>query len=380
MDATRAEELGGVKAILTWKDVPRIKYNSGDKNPPVPDAFVPDQYLLDEKVRFVGDVVAFVAATSEETAEKALELVDVEYERLPAVFDAEEAMKPGAPGIHEDREGNIAAEIPIKIGNVEKGFSESDYVLEEKYELPIQHPYPIEPHTSVAGFDETGKLTVWSSTQIPFVLRAQLSRLLNMPVGKIRILAPYVGGAFGAKQDMITEPIAALLTLKTGRPVKIQLTAEEMFYASRTRHSGTIYLKTGVRNDGTLLSRYCKVVFNTGAYASHGPSVTSFAGWCFTLLYRAPNIHFDGYTIYTNIPVAGAFRGYGNPQVTFAMESHMDTIAEKLSMDPLDFRLMNAHRKGDVDPILGYVTSTCGLAECIRKGAAKVEWDMKRKA
>ena len=378
IDATKAEKLGGVEAVVTWKDVPRIKYNTADKNPPNPKLFIYDQYILDNYVRFVGDPVAFVAAKTEEIAERALSLIEVKYEHLPAVFDPEQAMMPKAPKVHKS--GNIAGEIPIPIGDIEKGFKEADFVFEDKYRLPIQHSFPLEPHVSVAGFDMVGNLTIWTSTQTPFLVRLKLARLLNIPLNKIQVIVPNVGGSFGAKQDMVSEQIAAFLAMRTGKPVKVLFSCEEMFYASRTRHSGVIYLKTGVKKDGTFTARQCRLIYNNGAYASCGLPVVGYASWEFFALYKCPNIDFKGYSVYTNLPVAGAFRGYGTPQVNFAVESQVDAIAEKLGMDPIKIRLKSIRHKGDTDPLIGNIIQSCGLEECIKKGAEAIGWNKKRKS
>ncbi len=377
IDATEAEKLEGVETVLTWKNVPRIKYNTAEKNPPNPQTFVYDQYILDEYVRFVGDQVAFVAAESEEIAEKALNLIEVEYELLPAVFDPEQAMKPEAPKVHES--GNITGEIPLSVGDIAKGFKEADFVFEDKYKLPIQHSLPLEPHVSVAGFDEVGNLTIWTSTQTPFLVRTKLSKLLDIQLNKVRVIVPNIGGSFGSKQDMVSEQIVALLALRTGKPVKIIFHCEEMFYASRTRHSGMVYLKTGVKKDGTFTARQCRMIYNTGAYASCGLAVLDYGAWEFFSLYKCPNLDLKGYCIYTNIPVAGAFRGYGTPQVNFAVESQVDMIAKELSMDPIEIRLKNIPHQGDTDPLIDEVIRSCGLQECIEKGAEAIGWLNKRK-
>lgn len=377
IDTSRAEKMGGLKAIITFRDSPKILYNTGDRYPPVPKVFPQDKYVLDEKVRHVGDAVAAVAAESEDVAREALKEIDVKYELLPAVFDAEKAMSPGAPLIHTV-ERNVLAHPKLELGDVEKGFKEADRVFEDTYTLPIVHHCSLEPHATVAAFAKTGKLTIWTSTQIPFVIRGQLARILGMPIGMVRVVKPYVGSAFGGKQEMMTEPICALLARKAGRPVKLEYDREEMFYASTTRHSCKIELKTGVKKNGLFTARQMKAIANTGAYASHGPPVTGAMGWFFSCLYRSPNVRFDGYCVYTNAPPAGAFRGYGNPQATFAVECQVDKITQELSLDPVEFRLLNAHKVGDIEPFTGYKIETCGIQDCITTAAEKAKWTDKR--
>jgi xanthine dehydrogenase molybdenum-binding subunit len=377
IEMNRAEKLSGVRAIVTFRDSPKILYNTGDRYPPVPKVFPQDKYVFDEKVRHVGDTVAAVAADSEDIAREALKEIQVKYELLPAVFDPEDAMKHEAPQIHPV-ERNVLAHPKLELGDIEKGFKEADLVFEDTYRLPIVHHCSLEPHATVAAFAKTGRLTVWTSTQIPFAIRGQLARVLGMPVEMVRVVKPYVGSAFGGKQEMISEPICALLAKKAGRPVKLEFDREEMFYASTTRHSCKIELKTGVKKSGLFTARQMKAITNTGAYASHGPPVTGAMGWFFSSLYRSPNIKFDGYCVYTNTPPAGAFRGYGNPQATFAVESQLDKIAEELDIDPVNLRLVNVHEVGDVEPFTGYKLETCGIRDCITAGAEKAKWTEER--
>jgi xanthine dehydrogenase molybdenum-binding subunit len=372
-----AEKLKGVKAVVTFRDSPKVLYNTGDRYPPVPRVFPQDKYVLDETVRHVGDTVAAVAAESEDIAEEALKEIRVKYELLPAVFDPEDAMKLGAPLIHSV-ERNLLAHPKLELGDIERGFKEADLVFEDKYVLPIVHHCSLEPHATVAAFAKTGRLTVWTSTQIPFAIRGQLARVLGMPVEMVRVVKPYVGSAFGGKQEMMTEPICALLARKARRPVKLEYDREEMFYASTTRHSCKIELKTGLKKNGLFTARQMKAIANTGAYASHGPPVTGAMGWFFSCLYRSPNIRFDGYCVYTNAPPAGAFRGYGNPQATFAVECQVDKITEELGLDPVEFHLLNTHKVGDVEPFTGYKLETCGIQDCIAAAAKKAKWTGQR--
>ena len=368
IDVSKAEELPGVEKVITFKDVPRVPYNPSGYYYHEPK----DRYVLDEKVRFVGEPVAVVAAVDEDTAEEALGLIDVEYEEIPAVFDPEEAMKPGAPRIH-DVDRNIAAHITNEWGDTEKGFENADYVFEDRYETQRQQHCPLEPHACVATY-ELGKLTIWLTTQIPFQVRKTLAEILNIPLHRIRVINSFVGGGFGGKDEIVLEPICALLAMKTGKPAKIRFTREEEFCAATTRHPCIVELKTGVKKDGTLVARHIKVILNTGAYASHGPSVAGAMSVREIGLYKSPNVKFEAYCTYTNTPVAGAFRGYGNPQQSFAVESQLDTIAEKLRIDPVELRLKNIIRSGDINLGTGLKIESCGLEECIRKAAERIGW------
>lgn len=372
IDTSEAENLPGVEAVITHKDVPRIPYTTAAH--PHPDITPLDQYILDEKVRFVGDGVAAVAARSEEIAIKALDLIEVEYDELAAVFDPIEAMGPEAPQIHE-AEHNVIAKGKIEVGDIEQGFAQADLVVTDRYAVQIVQHCNLEAHAAVSIFDRaSGRLTVYSSTQVPFTLRRLLGRAVNMPASRIRVIKPPVGGGFGGKQEMIVEPICATLAMKTGRPVRLELTRAEEFYASRTRHAAVLEMKSGVKKDGTFTARQMKMYTNSGAYGSHGPIITEYGAVMWAALYRAPNLRYDGNTVYTNGPVGGAFRGYGVPQVLFALESHVDNLATKLRMDPLEFRLKNHIRAGDSDPVTGLVVEACGLEDCIRNGAEKIGW------
>jgi len=382
----QAERLGGVKAIITHKDVPKVRYNSAfavERYAPTQNVpRIEDQYILNDKVRYVGEAVAVVAATEEETAERALGLIDVDYEELPPILDFEEAFKRDSPRIH-DVENNVATygkPIVFEYGDIAKGFAEADFVFEEKYKTSVQQQCPLEPHASIASYDTSGILTIWSSTQGPFMLRKLLSRALNMPLYRVRVIQPYVGGGFGAKTEMCeNEPFSALLSIKTRRPVKLTYTRMEEFCATRTRHPMSMSLMVGVKKDYLLSAIKAKALVGAGAYASHGPLVTSVIGSTLTRLYRCPNVRYEGYLVYTNTPVAGAFRGYGGPQGYFALECHMDAVARALGMDPLQFKLKNAVGQGDIDRGTGWTITSDGLRECAEKGAERIGWGKLRR-
>ncbi len=395
IDKTEALKLDGVVAILTYKDIPHIPYTTAGQGHPEPSPY--DTYSLDSKVRFVGDNVAVVAAETEAIAERALELIKVEYEILPAILDMEKAI--GGVIIHDEEHGdegfpihdakkNIAAYVNVEVGDIEKGFEEADLVMENEYRVHyVQHAH-IEPHICITYLDENGRLVILASTQVPWHVRRIVARLIEWEVSRVRVIKPRVGGAFGGKQEVFIEDLCAHLTVKTGRPVRLELTRAEEFYASRTRHPQILKWKTGVKKDGTIIANQLILLANTGAYGSHALTVQCNTGSKSLPLYRSPNMKFEATVVYTNLPVAAAFRAYGAPQGYFAMECQMDEIAYALGIDPLDFRDKNHIQEGDSPEILkalgegreGFeqVFRTCGLNECAKRGRELIEWDEKR--
>jgi len=346
INPAKAEALKGVEAVFTYKDVPRKAYSTAGHGAPVPDPL--DHYLLDNKVRFIGDRVAAVVAHTEAIAAIACELIEVDYEILPHAIDPLEAMK-GITVIHDepessqihDAEHNIAGEVILDKGNLEAGFAQADLIIENTYILPaVQHVH-LEPHTSICWYDENGILTVRSSTQVPFHCQRLLSELFDIPQEKLRVYKPQLGGGFGNKQEILTEDLCVLATIKTGKPVQWRFTREEEFTASNSRHAMTIRVKTGIKSYGTIVAQEMEAISNTGAYGNHGETVTFLTG-CFPLgLYRCENQSYKGTVVYTNTMPAGAFRGYGATQGTFAMESQLDEIAIKLNIDPIKLRQHN---------------------------------------
>lgn len=394
IDTQRARDMAGVHAVITHEDVPRIPYTSAGQSWPEPSPY--DMYILDQKVRFVGDPVAAVAAETPEIATLAAQLVEVEYEVLPAVLDMHDAMEAGAPMIHDEAESygiydsarNIAAHIDVDIGDVEQGFADADVVVENEFFVQYQQHTCLEPHVTICSFDEDRRLVVRTSTQIPYHCRRMLAFALDIPVRNVHVIKPRVGGGFGNKQEVVTEPLAAVLAMKTRRPVKLEFSRAEEFTIARMRHPQHLRVKTGVRRDGSVVANALYVLANTGPYGTHALTVTGNTGTKPLPLYRAPNLKFYADIVYTNLPIAGAFRGYGAPQGFFAMEVHMDEVADALEMDPLEFRRQNHIRVGDTDLMSAAagegsgkkprVMHSCGLPECIERGAAAIDWGRKR--
>jgi xanthine dehydrogenase molybdenum-binding subunit len=377
VDPSRAYALPGVKVVLTVDNVPRVRHAGAP--PPRNLNLAQDQYILDHVVRFVGDGVAAVAAISEEIADEALDLIDVEYELLPAVFDAEPAMLPGAPSLHGTEQNLVSAPMVIERGDLAQGLADADAVIDGVYSTGRPVPCYMEPNACVCEFDGSGKLTVWSSTQTPFMVRGILSEVLSIPLNQIRVVVEHMGGGFGAKQDLYQfEFLCALLAKKSGRPVKMEYTRRETFVAGRTRHPVTVDLKQGYKRDGALTARAARYVSNTGAYSSHGMGITRVGCIDLASLYRCPNLKVEGRSVYTNNPIAGAFRGYGAVQAFFALDVQMDEIAQALGMDPVALRLKNAIGTGDAGPS-GHILPGDSLAACLRRGAEEIGWYSRQK-
>ncbi|MGI9100873.1 MAG: molybdopterin-dependent oxidoreductase [Terriglobales bacterium] len=396
IDVSKARKLPGVHAVLTYKDVPRVPHTTAGQSWPEPSPY--DTYLLDSKVRFVGDRVAAVAAETREIAEEALRLIEVDYEVLPAILDMEDASKPKAPVIHDepdstgihDAKRNIAAYIKKELGDVEQAFREADIVIEREFRTHRQHHASVEPHISIAWLDEDDRLVIRTSTQVAFHTRRQVAMILQIPVKKLRIIKPRIGGGFGGKQEMLLEDITGALALATRRPVKIEYTREEEFYMARSRHPQILKVKIGAKRDGTIVANRMSVLATTGAYGSHSSTVQGNTGSKVLPLYRAPNMYFDCTVVYTNCPVAGAFRGYGCPQGFFAQESVVDELAYELGMDPIELRRKNMIRHGDIDELSAQLGEgrkglprhirSCGMPGCLDRGSAAIDWAKKRKS
>ncbi|MCZ6548666.1 MAG: xanthine dehydrogenase family protein molybdopterin-binding subunit [Deltaproteobacteria bacterium] len=385
VDARKAEGLSGVLAVLTLHDLSGLNSYYG--------ATYKDQSIVAvEKVRYVGDPVAAVAAVDEAVAEEALELIDVEYEELPAVTSLDEAIVPGAPLVHETESvkaelrgskygaparfkgTNICYYFGYSRGDVVQGFKKSDYVFEDTFRFSKVQHYSLETHVNIAHFNGD-KLTVWSSCQDPFNLRDHLAGIFGLPLNRVRIIVLSVGGAYGGKRYVKAEPIAAALSWKARCPVKLALSVGESF-KTITRHPARIRIKTGVTRQGRLTARECEIYMDTGAYADAGPRVTQKAGYRSLGPYRIPQVKVDAHGVYTNTVPAGAFRGFGSVQVTWAYESQMDMIAERLGIDPLEFRLKNLLKKGE-DYTPGDTPVDCDLREGLLKVAKALDWKHK---
>lgn len=386
VDARRALALPGVKAVLTHEDVPRVLHYGS----PMPRAAscTKDQYILDRKVRYWGEAVAAVAAVSEEIAEEALALIDVEYDELPVMTSTEAAEAPGAVQIHGDRQGEGGDALPgnlvvppvrIARGDVERGFAEADLVIEGEYEGGRPTPAYMEPNACLCHWDEHGKLTVHISTQTAFMVRGAMAEVLGLPLNQVRVQVDHFGGGFGAKQDLFqSEFLCALLAKQTRRPVMMEWTRKETFLGGRSRHPVKIWLRQGFRRDGTITARRARLVYNSGAYGSHGPGVTAVGTGSLTSLYRCDNVLLEGRCVYTNAPIAGAYRGYGVVQAYYALDIQMDEAAQKLGLDPATLKLKNAVREGDIAPS-GHPIVGHGLEDCIRRGMQEVGWSAERR-
>ena len=383
IDADAARALPGVVAVITPADLPSIKFATAGHpwslDPGHRD--VEDRLILTDRARFVGDAVAAVVAEDLLTAEKAVHLVKVEYEVLPFVLTAEDAMKEGAPLLHENRPGNVVSSFGVQFGDIEAELKGADHVFEGDYETSVVQHCHIESMSAFAFVDSDGRLVINSSTQIPHIVRRIVAQSLGLSWGRVQVIKPFVGGGFGNKQDVVVEPLTAAMTLAAGgRPVRYCMTREEVFVDTRTRHGMKLHLKTAVTADGTLKGIHVQVLSNTGAYASHGHSIAMSAGGKFRPLYNFRAIKYEPKTVYTNLPVAGAMRGYGTPQIFFALESHLDDIARQLGMDPVALRRKNLIAVGHMDPLSKNVVRSFGIPECIEKGLSLLRWDEKKAA
>jgi len=393
IDDSAARALPGVQAIIHHGNVARVRYASGGQSYPNPLPY--DQVSFDNKVRYVGDRVAAVAADTEEIALAAIDLIDVTYDVLPAVFDENEAIADGAPVIHDepDMEGavdaghNLVHHLKADTGDIETGIEVADRVFTQTFRVHQVQPAPIETHVAISAWDSDERLVITTSTQVPFHVRRMVAPLLGIPVKRIRIIKPRIGGGFGVKQEMLIEDIVGHLTIVTGKPVRLELTREEEFVSSRTRHPQTITYRTGVDRDGKLTAQEMTIVANTGAYGTHGLTVQMVTGLRGLSSYNCPVKKFDCKVAYTNIPVPGAYRGYGAPQALFALEAHMEDIADSLGMDPIAFRRLNWTKvgdpldiaqqlgEGDQDASVMPLVTSCGLEEAVAQGKRAIGWD-----
>lgn len=382
IDTSEAEALEGVVKVVTFKDVPEHCYPTPGHPWSVEPAHqdVADRNLLTGRVRYYGDDIAAVVAEDEITAARALKLIKVEYEEYPVEIHPRKSMQGSHPPIHFDKKDNVLARSNYFIGDVDKGMEESETVVRGTYKTPIVQHCHIENPISYA-YMEKGRIVVVTSTQIPHIVRRVIGQALGIPWGNVRVIKPYIGGGFGNKQDVLYEPLNAFLTTQVGgRPVKLDISREETFCNTRTRHSIEFDLAAGVDKDGKLLAKDMHSYSNQGAYASHGHAIAANGLTSWRLQYACPNIRGEAYTVYTNTPVGGAMRGYGIPQVCFAIESFMDDVAAAIHMDPLEFRRKNLIQGYYADVYLKPIAANSnGIFECLKKGADYIHWDEKRK-
>ena len=385
VDASKAEKLPGVVAVLTRNE---LKEKSAYYGPVVKDQPV----VAMDRVRYVGEVIAAVAAEGRDIAEEALDLIEVEYEPLPAVFDPLEAMKPEAPILHKesarsetrlDKDSfafksntNVLNTYHVEEGDIAVGFLESDEIFEDVYtSQKIQHGH-IEPHAAVAYWEPSGKLVIYTSTQNPSSIRAQLAELFDLPQSQVRVIVPFVGGGYGGKVHPRLEPLTATLARKARRPVQWVLTREEVFLTAHC-HASVVKIKTGLKRDGTIVARQVEAVYDTGAYALTGPSTSKNGGEVSGGPYRIGHQHLTSYCVYTNTPPTGPYRGFGVPQVCWAYESQMDDIARRLGIDPLELRLKNLVREGDVF-VTGDKLISVGISDCVKRAAEAMGWQQNK--
>ena len=398
IDISAAEKMPGVACVLYHGNVPRVPHTTAGQGFPEPSPY--DTFMFDRKVRFVGDRVAAVAAVSEEVAEAAVAAIKVEYQMLEPVLSIDDALKPGTPVIHDepdakavipvpyDPQKNIAADVRMDVGNLEKGMAEADVKIDETFYTGYAQHCPIEPHVSMAHIDSDGRLVITTSTQVPFHVRRIVAQCLEIPVRQIRVIKPRIGGGFGAKQEILLEDVVGMFAWRTKKPVYLMLTREEELVSSRTRHPVRSRIRAGVKKDGTITAIGLDCVSNTGAYGSHALTVVCNCGSKILPLYRSPNVHFVGTAVYTNLPVGGAYRGYGATQSSFGIDVVMDELAEAIGMDPLEFRMRNHIRSGETSPVFAALgegkagveqaIGSCELDRCIKAGAKAIGWKKRK--
>jgi len=334
IDASQAEALPGVIAVLTAADIGDL--NSLYNGRPV---------IALNKVRYVGEPIAAVAAEDAATAEAALALIHVDYEELPATVGIEAAIKPGAPLVHDDKAGNIGTHEKVNRGNVDEGFAQSDVIAEDHFTFPMVYHYAMEPHSVIAHYDTNDEITVWSSAQHPFQVRGDISKIFKVPAAKVRLIINYLGGGYGSKSYTKFEPLVVALARKAKRPVRVCNSVGESMVTVR-RHGARVRIKTGVKRDGTIIAREAEIYLDTGGYDDNGPQVTARSATRIIGPYWIPNIRTNAYQVYTNTGSAGSYRAIGAPQVIYAGESQIEILAAKLGMDPAELRMKNLLKKG----------------------------------
>ncbi|MBX3453641.1 xanthine dehydrogenase family protein molybdopterin-binding subunit [Ferrovibrio sp.] len=380
IDTSRAKAMPGVRTVITAADIPAVRYGQAVRDAPV--------FALD-RVLFYGHAIAAVAATTLEIAEQALAAIDVELEDLPAVYDPEEALT-NAILVHPDwqdfkvlpilvRDGNMTARTRMITGDADAAFANAYRVYEHRFKTALQHPGYTEPRASVADWDANGNVTVWTNTQLPFDTQTTLSEILDLPVSRVRVIVPGIGGGFGGKLRIGVEHYAALLARNTARPVRVLSTSEEELIAATPRQSAVVHLKTAVDRDGKLLGRQGRIIVDCGAFAGSGPAMASVSLQVLAGPYRNGTLALEGIAVYTNKVPAGSFRAPAGPMANFAVESQMDIIAEDLGIDPLELRLRNIVHEGDKGPS-GEELKSVSVEECLRKAAAAIGWHDRKPA
>lgn len=398
IDTSKASALPGVLDILTYENTPQVPMTTAGQGFPEPSPY--DTMLFNKKVKFVGEQVAAVAAINEKIAEKATTLIKVEYEVLEPIFDHRKSMD-NPIIIHEeeyahipipvfyDPKRNFVSHAEAVVGDVEKALKEAEVTVEHEITSHYGQHCPIEPHVSIAYLDEKDRIVIRTSTQVPFHARRIVAHALEIPLKRVRVIKPRIGGGFGTKQEVIMEPIVALFALRLRKAIKYRLNRSEELHASRTRHPMTVAVKLASSKDGKLSGIDLDVISNTGAYGTHGLTVMTNAGSKSLPLYPCDNVRFDGKTVYTNLPVSGAYRGYGGTQAAFGLETALDILAHKLQMDPVELRKINHIKPGQGSPIfealgegtegVAQIIESCGLAECIDIGAKEIRWSDREK-
>ena len=377
MDVSKAKALPGVRVVVTGEDFPGYT-----------GLYLKDRRIFAlDRVRYVGDTIAAVAADTPEIAQQAVDLIEVEYEPLPAVFDPEFGASPEAPLIHPDLANyeavpfifpqpgtNISNWMKVRKGDMDRGWAEADLIYEHKYRVPhIQH-VPLETHVCVAQQDVNGKITLWSSSQSPFAQRNLIAKALHISHSKLRVITPYVGGGFGCKAGVSMEGAAVALAMKAkGRPVKLRMTREEEFYTTFVRQGLIAIIKMGMTREGRITAVQNRFYWDGGASTEYGTNITRAAGYSGTGPYYVPNIHIDSMCVYTNHPIGGAMRGFGMPEIHWGIEQHIDQMAEKLGLDPVQVRLINCLKDGD-ETLTGMIMHPTGLSQCIQKAAEAIGW------
>lgn len=386
IDVKKAEAMPGVVRIITHHDVPKVRFSSAGYPRetilgvvPVDSQYMEDRYLLETELRYEGEIVAVILADTEAAAKAAEPFIKVEYERLPHVADIHYALKDEAPFIHGGTGKNVIA-ADIAYGDVEEGFKLADKIFEDSYVLQGQQHTCMEASCSVASIDSSGKVTLWSTTQVPFHIRRNIHEVLGIPMNKLRVIKPALGGGFGERQMVQNEILCVFAAQLSGRPVRIELTREENIAYTTLRHPADIQLKTGIDKNGKIVAYQMNVQSCAGAYSGHSAYVTK--AMATKNPYKIPHVKFHADIIFTNKPDSGAFRGYGNPQMCFARECHFDRIAKEIGVDPTDFRKNNLVVVGEQNPVAlksDWVLESCGLEECIDLAKEAIKWDERRK-